>query len=85
MEVSKVVLTELPLRSVFQESTTPDSLQEYTPLSPARIEENDGSAQDIQTDDEILDQDSSFEGSCTKEEERPNPEVVLSLNSTTVN
>lgn len=76
MEVSKVVLTELPL-SVFQETTTSDSLQEYTPLSPTQIEKNDSSAQDIQTDDENLDQDSSFEGSCTKEEERSNPEVVL--------
>lgn len=90
VEVSKVVLTELPLRNVFQESTAPDTLQESTPpdalqesapWSPALIEENDSRTQDTQTDDDDnLNQDPFFEGSCTKEEECPNPEV--SLNST---
>lgn len=90
VEVSKVVLTELPLRSVFQESTAPnalrestppDALQESAPWSPAQIEENDSRTQDTQTDeDDNLDQDPFFEGSSTKEEECPNPEV--SLNST---
>lgn len=91
VEVSKVVLTELPLRSVFQESTAPDALRESTPLdalqesapwSPAQIEENDSRTQDTQTDDDDdnSEQDPFFEGSRTKEEECPNPEV--SLNST---
>lgn len=88
VEVSKVVLTELPLRSVFQESTAPDALRESTPpdalqesasWSPAQIQEDDSRTQDTQTDDDDnLDQDPFFEGSCTKEEECPNPDVSLS-------
>lgn len=85
MEASKIVLTDFPLRSVFQESTapdalressTPDTLEESTPLSPTQIEEHDSEPQDIQTDDENLDQDSPFDR--TEEEDCPNPEVILS-------
>lgn len=75
VEVSKVVLTELPLKSVFLESTSLDALQKSTPLSPAHIEENISRTQEVQTDEENWNHDSLFEESSTEQEECPNPEV----------